>query len=118
RRQAGSRLALCRGPLPGDLAGSRARAARRDLQCRRPLRDGEPRGRADDLLAPRKDGRSYSAQIEFVADRPGHDRRYAIDCSKLQRELGWRPLESFATGLARTVDWYIGNRAWCAEITA
>jgi dTDP-glucose 4,6-dehydratase len=71
-----------------------------------------------DGKAPRKDGRSYSAQIEFVADRPGHDRRYAIDCSKLQRELGWRPLESFATGLARTVDWYIGNRAWCAEITA
>jgi dTDP-glucose 4,6-dehydratase len=71
-----------------------------------------------DERAPRKDGKPYSAQIEFVADRPGHDRRYAIDCAKLQRELGWRPLESFATGLAKTVDWYLANRAWCADITS
>jgi dTDP-glucose 4,6-dehydratase len=71
-----------------------------------------------DKKAPRKDGRSYSEQIEFVADRPGHDRRYAVDCSKLQRELGWRPQESFESGLAKTVDWYIANRAWCGEITA
>ena len=66
----------------------------------------------------RKNGKSYSDQIEFVADRPGHDRRYAIDCSKLQRELGWKPLESFETGLAKTVDWYIANRAWCEDITS
>jgi dTDP-glucose 4,6-dehydratase len=71
-----------------------------------------------DERAPRKDGKPYSAQIEFVADRPGHDRRYAIDCAKLQGGLGWRPLESFATGLAKTVDWYLANRTWCADITS
>jgi dTDP-glucose 4,6-dehydratase len=71
-----------------------------------------------DSRVPRKDGKSYSSQIEFVADRPGHDRRYAVDCSKIQRELGWRPAESFETGLAKTVDWFIANRAWCADITA
>ncbi len=71
-----------------------------------------------DARSPRKDGTSYSSQIEFVADRPGHDRRYAIDCAKIERELGWRPAESFESGLARTVDWYIANRAWCDEITA
>jgi dTDP-glucose 4,6-dehydratase len=70
-----------------------------------------------DSKAPRGDGRPYSRQIEFVADRPGHDRRYAINCSKLQRELGWRPLESLESGLAKTVDWYLANRAWCADIT-
>jgi dTDP-glucose 4,6-dehydratase len=71
-----------------------------------------------DAKAPRKDGKSYATQIEFVTDRPGHDRRYAIDCSKIQSELGWRPAESFETGLAKTVDWFIANRAWCGEITA
>ena len=71
-----------------------------------------------DARSPRKDGTSYSSQIEFVADRPGHDRRYAIDCAKIERELGWRPAESLESGLARTVDWYIANRAWCDEITA
>jgi dTDP-glucose 4,6-dehydratase len=70
-----------------------------------------------DGKVPRPDGKSYSEQIEFVVDRPGHDRRYAIDCSKIQRELGWRPLESFETGLAKTVDWYIANRAWCHDLT-
>jgi len=71
-----------------------------------------------DGRAPRKDGRPHAELIEFVADRPGHDRRYSIDCSKIQRELGWRPSESFETGLAKTVDWYVSNRAWCDEITA
>jgi dTDP-glucose 4,6-dehydratase len=71
-----------------------------------------------DAKAPRKDGKPYSSQIEFVADRPGHDRRYAIDCSKIQRALGWKPQESFETGLAKTVDWFIANKAWCGEITA
>jgi dTDP-glucose 4,6-dehydratase len=70
-----------------------------------------------DRRAPRADGRSYTQQIAFVADRPGHDRRYAIDCSKIQRELGWSPRESFATGLAKTVDWFLSHRAWAAEIT-
>ena len=71
-----------------------------------------------DARVPRKDGSPHSGLIEFVADRPGHDRRYAIDCSKLQRELGWRPAESFETGLGKTVDWYVANRSWCGEITA
>jgi dTDP-glucose 4,6-dehydratase len=71
-----------------------------------------------DAKAPRADGRKYAEQITFVADRPGHDRRYAIDCAKIQRELGWRPQESFTTGLAKTVDWYLAHREWCAEITA
>jgi len=71
-----------------------------------------------DARVPRKDGKPYVELVQYVADRPGHDRRYAIDCSKLQRELGWRPLESFETGLAKTVDWYVANRAWCGEITA
>jgi dTDP-glucose 4,6-dehydratase len=71
-----------------------------------------------DARAPRPDGRPHAGRIEFVADRPGHDRRYAIDCSKIERELGWRPRESFETGLAKTVDWYLANRAWCAEITS
>jgi dTDP-glucose 4,6-dehydratase len=71
-----------------------------------------------DARSPRKDGKPYSAQIEFVQDRPGHDRRYAINCTKIGNELGWRPAESFETGLAKTVDWFIANRAWCGEITA
>jgi dTDP-glucose 4,6-dehydratase len=71
-----------------------------------------------DERAPRADGRPYRDQIKFVADRPGHDRRYAIDCAKLQRELGWAPQESFETGLAKTVDWYLEHRDWCDDITA
>ena len=71
-----------------------------------------------DARAPRPDGRPYAQQITFVADRPGHDRRYAIDCAKIQRELGWAPRESFTTGLAKTVDWYLAHRAWTADITA
>jgi dTDP-glucose 4,6-dehydratase len=71
-----------------------------------------------DAQSPRGDGKSYADQITFVADRPGHDRRYAIDCTKLQRELGWKPKESFETGLAKTVAWYLKNRAWCDDITS
>jgi len=71
-----------------------------------------------DQRQPRPDGRTYAEQIEFVPDRPGHDRRYAIDCAKIQRELGWQPAESFESGLAKTVDWYLAHRPWCAEITA
>jgi len=70
-----------------------------------------------DAKSPRPDGASYTAQITYVPDRPGHDRRYAIDCSKLQSELGWAPRESFETGLAKTVDWYLKNRSWTDDIT-
>ena len=65
-----------------------------------------------DARAPRPDGRSFAEQIDFVADRPGHDRRYAIDPSKIERELGWHAQESFETGLAKTVDWYLANEHW------
>jgi dTDP-glucose 4,6-dehydratase len=70
-----------------------------------------------DAKSPSSDGASYSAQITYVADRPGHDRRYAIDCSKIQSELAWSPRESFETGLAKTVDWYLANRIWTDDIT-
>jgi len=71
-----------------------------------------------DKKSPRSDRKSYATQITHVADRPGHDRRYAINCEKLCRELGWCPRESFATGIEKTVDWYLQNRAWAAEITS
>lgn len=70
-----------------------------------------------DELSPRADGRGYAEQICFVADRPGHDRRYAIDCAKIRRELGWQPAESFESGLRKTVQWYLANREWCRDIT-
>ncbi len=70
-----------------------------------------------DTRSPRADGQGYDRQIIFVADRPGHDRRYAVDSSKLQRELGWRPAESLDTGLAKTMEWYLTHRAWCDDIT-
>ena len=71
-----------------------------------------------DRLSPRADGQSYLTQKTFVADRPGHDRRYAIDSAKLQGELGWTPAESFDTGLEKTIRWYLANRAWCEQVSA
>jgi dTDP-glucose 4,6-dehydratase len=63
-------------------------------------------------------GRRYSDLKTFVADRPGHDRRYAIDARKIERELGWQPRHSFESGLRETVRWYLENSAWCREIEA
>jgi dTDP-glucose 4,6-dehydratase len=71
-----------------------------------------------DELQPRADGASYRRQIRFVTDRPGHDRRYAIDSRKLQGELDWTPAETFATGLRRTVIWYLEHGAWIADVTS
>jgi len=71
-----------------------------------------------DRLHPRADGRRYAEQIRFVKDRPGHDRRYAIDAGKLSRELGWKPTESFATGLEKTVRWNLDNAAWVESVTS
>jgi len=71
-----------------------------------------------DDLHPRADGASYAGQIAFVTDRPGHDRRYAIDHSRITAELGWRPVESFASGLRRTVGWYLANRDWVAAASS
>lgn len=69
-----------------------------------------------DRRRPRADGQSYAAQITFVQDRPGHDRRYAIDAGKLRRELGWVPRRSFEQGLADTVDWYLAHQDWVARV--
>ncbi len=71
-----------------------------------------------DELSPRADGASYASQITFVADRPGHDRRYAIDASKLERELGWKPAETFETGIRKTVRWYLDNPQWVHNVTS
>jgi len=65
-----------------------------------------------DELNPRADGKPYKEQITYVTDRPGHDRRYAIDARKLERELGWKPAETFDTGIRKTVQWYLDNAAW------
>jgi len=70
-----------------------------------------------DCRKPRTDGKSYRDQITFVKDRPGHDMRYAIDASKIQKELGWIPAETFETGIVKTVDWYLNNQDWCKRIT-
>jgi dTDP-glucose 4,6-dehydratase len=69
-----------------------------------------------DELKPRDDGQSYAAQITYVTDRPGHDRRYAIDATKIQQQLGWLPQETFATGLRKTVQWYLDHPDWVAAV--
>lgn len=71
-----------------------------------------------DDLQPRADGRSYASQIAFIKDRPGHDRRYAMDVRKLNRELGWTPLETFETGLRKTITWYLQNQRWVGNVTS
>lgn len=71
-----------------------------------------------DELKPRVDGQSYRTQITFVQDRPGHDRRYAIDAGKLERELGWKPTETFETGIRKTVQWYLDHPDWVDNVTS
>ena len=71
-----------------------------------------------DELRPKADGSKYENQITYVKDRPGHDRRYAIDASKLERELGWRPQETFETGLRKTVLWYLENETWVNHVVS
>ena len=70
-----------------------------------------------DELHPSSEG-SYSRLITHVTDRPGHDRRYAIDARKIERELGWRPAETFETGIRKTIQWYLDNQAWVANVTS
>jgi dTDP-glucose 4,6-dehydratase len=70
-----------------------------------------------DRLRPRDRG-SYREQITFVKDRPGHDRRYAIDADKIARELGWRPQETFETGIEKTVAWYLAHQDWVNNVTS
>lgn len=71
-----------------------------------------------DELKPRADGKRYTEQITYVKDRPGHDRRYAIDARKIERELGWKPQETFETGIRKTVQWYLANQAWVEGVTS
>jgi dTDP-glucose 4,6-dehydratase len=71
-----------------------------------------------DELKPKTDGSKYENQITYVKDRPGHDRRYAIDASKLEREHGWRPQETFETGLRKTVLWYLENETWINHVVS
>lgn len=71
-----------------------------------------------DAQKPRADGTSYSEQISFVKDRPGHDRRYAVDAGKIQRDLGWSPQETFETGIAKTVQWYLDHQDWVSNVTS
>lgn len=69
-----------------------------------------------DDLAPHPDGRAYEEQITYVTDRPGHDRRYAIDAGKIERELGWKPAETFDSGILKTVQWYLANQDWVRDV--
>ena len=71
-----------------------------------------------DELQPRADGRAYKEQVTYVKDRPGHDRRYAIDAGKIARELGWKPAETFDSGIRKTVQWYLANQAWVHDVTS
>jgi len=68
-----------------------------------------------DELRPKRSG-SYADQIAFVKDRPGHDRRYAIDPRKIEREIGWQPAETFATGIRKTIEWYLREQAWVEHV--
>jgi dTDP-glucose 4,6-dehydratase len=69
-----------------------------------------------DELRPRADGQPYASQISYVTDRPGHDRRYAIDARRLEAELGWKPAETFESGIRKTVQWYLDNPQWVAHV--
>ena len=100
------RTVLARG-RPGDTYAIGGRAEMRNVDVVQTLCR---------ILEARRPGRNYAAQIAFVVDRPGHDRRYGIDASKLARELGWKPEETFETGIARTVDWYLANERWVAGV--
>ena len=117
RRAAGARLAVRERPLRAIRARARPRPARRDLQRRRleraspTSRSCTPSARCSTSCGPTRPAR-YRALITYVTDRPGHDRRYAIDARKIERELGWRPAETFETGIRKTVQWYLDHADW------
>jgi dTDP-glucose 4,6-dehydratase len=101
------RVALARG-RPGETYNVGGSSERRNIEVVHALCD------TLDRLRPREGG--YRSLIQFVADRPGHDRRYAIDAAKIRGELGWAPRETFESGLERTVGWYLDNAAWVAQV--
>ena len=104
--------------------GSGTRPCGRDLQRRRRKSAKQSRGGDDGLcalldeLVPQSKFKPHLQLVAYVTDRPGHDRRYAIDARKLEGELGWRPQESFETGLRKTVEWYLGNASWVEHVTS
>jgi dTDP-glucose 4,6-dehydratase len=100
------------GGTPGETYNIGGNAERRNIEVVRTI------CAALDTESPRADGKPYAEQITFVADRPGHDQRYAIDAGKIRRELGWAPRESFESGIARTVRWYLDHRDWWGDILA
>jgi dTDP-glucose 4,6-dehydratase len=102
------RLALAKG-RPGETYNIGGRSERSNIEVVRAI------CRILDDMRPRA-GAGYASLISFVADRPGHDRRYAIDCSKIERELGWRPHMSFDAGLRQTVEWYLANPDWVENV--
>lgn len=98
--------------VPGETYNIGGNSERRNIEVVRAI------CAALDARSPRADGESYAKQIVFVADRPGHDQRYAIDASKIARELGWQPQMGFEEGIARTVDWYLARTDWWEPILA
>jgi dTDP-glucose 4,6-dehydratase len=99
-----------RAGRPGETYGIGGREERRNLEVVREI------CRVLDVLAPSPTVHDRTSLIEFVTDRPGHDLRYAMDISKAEQELGWKPRESFESGLTKTVRWYLGNRDWCERV--
>jgi dTDP-glucose 4,6-dehydratase len=104
------RAVLARG-TPGEIYNVGGRSERTNLQVVHAL------CATLDRLAPRADSSPYTSLIRFVTDRPGHDFRYAIDATKIAREVGWAPAETFETGLERTVRWYLEHADWVADVT-
>jgi len=96
--------------VPGETYNIGGNSERRNIEVVRAI------CAALDARRPREDGKSYAEQITFVADRPGHDQRYAIDAAKIARELGWEPQVRFEDGIARTVDWYLNRKDWWEPI--
>jgi dTDP-glucose 4,6-dehydratase len=120
RRPAGARLAVRGDHCSAIRRVLEAGRPGRDLQRRRLEREAQHRDRAHvcallDELRP-ADGASYAEQITYVKDRPGHDRRYAIDARKIERELGWKPAETFDTGIRKTVQWYLAHGDWVQRV--
>jgi dTDP-glucose 4,6-dehydratase len=97
---------------PGETYNIGASNERTNLEVVHEICDVLDQGKA------RRDGKSYREQITFVGDRPGHDRRYGIDASKIENELGWKPRETFESGLRRTISWYLENQGWVANVTS
>jgi hypothetical protein len=97
-------------------AGRWARPTTWAAGTRRPTSTSSRPCAAARRAASRADGKAYAEQITYVTDRPGHDRRYAIDARKIERELGWKPAETFETGIRKTVQWYLDNPEWVADV--